>query len=297
MATPQRPPKSILKKSTSYPSATGSQADRNREIALYHARLLQERKDIELEILFSTEALIDYPLAKSSPAITYDASSPSPADARSFKEMLRPFQPSDYDALILERNLDNRCGYTLCSNPRPRDGKGGQWRLIGMGGKAKDFRIAKREDVEKWCSEACARRALYVRVQLSETPAWERGASTAVPNIDLLDEPKSDEDMVMDGIENLDLNKQEAQNREREASNLALERGESSQGSGKNVANFTIKEKDVRGTNVKPPTLEPNELSDRMDTLHLNLEGHTSTFDSRQLFGEEDEEMDTDWKM
>ncbi|KAF7882120.1 hypothetical protein EAF00_011636 [Botryotinia globosa] len=312
MSTLQKP-KSILKKTTcssSCPFTTTTtttstnpsptKADRDREVALYHARLIQERKEIELEILASTESLIDFPLAASPP---HDASNPSPSDARAFKEMLRPFQPSDYDALILERNLDSRCGYTLCANPRPRDNRGGQWRLLGMSGKAKDFRIAKKEDAEKWCSDTCARRALYVRVQLSECPAWERSGDSSATNIDLLDEPKTEEDLVMDGIENLDLNKQEAQDKQKKFGNLALERGETGQGSSKHVSNFSIVEKEVKHSDVKPPTFDSNELADRMDTLHLDLEGHTSTFNHgtnyRDLFGEDDDdtEMDTDWKI
>ncbi|KAF7860401.1 hypothetical protein EAF04_008527 [Stromatinia cepivora] len=307
MSTPQKP-KSILKQ-TSYPatsntsnaSPTKAKAERDREVALYHARLIQERKEIELEILASTEELIDFPLASS----PYDASNPSPSDAQAFKEMLRPFQPSDYDALILERNLDSRCGYTLCANPRPRDNKGGQWRLLGMSGKAKDFRIAKKEDAEKWCSDTCARRALYIRVQLSECPAWERSGESSATKIDLLDEPKTEEDLVMDGIGNLDLNKQDAQEKQRKSGNLALERGETGQGSSRHVANFSIVEKEVKQGYVKPPTFDSNDLSERMDTLHLDLEGHTSTFNhgSRygDLFGEDDDgddtEMDTDWKI
>jgi hypothetical protein len=171
-----------------------------------------------------------------------------------------------------------------------------------MSGKAKDFRIAKKEDAEKWCSDACARRALYVRVQLSECPAWERGGETSVASIDLLDEPKTEEDLVMEGIGNLDLNRQAAQDKERKSGNLALERGETSQGSAKNIANFSIHEKEVKQGDAKPPTLDSNELSDRMDTLHLDLEGHTSTFkygNHGDLFGEDDDdmEMDTDWKI
>ncbi|KAB8297683.1 hypothetical protein EYC80_001491 [Monilinia laxa] len=172
-----------------------------------------------------------------------------------------------------------------------------------MSGKAKDFRIAKREDAEKWCSEVCARRALYVRVQLSECPAWERSGMSAAVKIDLLDEPKTEEDLVMDGIEKLHLNGKDSGDKETEFGNLALERGETSQGSSKNVTNFSIIEKEVKQAEVKPPTFDSNDLSERMDTMHLDLEGHKSTFNHGvnygDLFGEDDDdtEMDTDWKI
>ncbi len=58
MATPPQP-KSILKK-TPYPATSSSKEARDREVALYHANLIQQRKDIELEILLSLETLIDY---------------------------------------------------------------------------------------------------------------------------------------------------------------------------------------------------------------------------------------------
>src|SRR4051794_2183759 len=174
-------PKSILKKPI-YPAAkVSSKEDRDREVALYHANLLQHRKDIELEILLSTETLIDYPLATA----PFNASNPSAADALQFKILLRHFQPSDYDALILERNINDHCGYTLCPNPKATDGAAGKYRLIGKYGKAKDFKVVEKAEVEKWCSEACAKRALYVRVQLSESPAWER--ENYGSDVDLLD--------------------------------------------------------------------------------------------------------------
>ncbi len=60
MATPTAP-KSILKKSP-YPATPSSKEHRDREVALYHATILQQRKVIELEILMATETIIDYPL-------------------------------------------------------------------------------------------------------------------------------------------------------------------------------------------------------------------------------------------
>ena len=76
------------------------------------------------------------------------------------------FQPSDYDALIEERYVNGRCGYTLCANaPRPQGPKA-PW---------------SKNKVENWCSDDCAKKALYVKAQLSETPAWERRAGDRTP--------------------------------------------------------------------------------------------------------------------
>src|SRR6266536_6078284 len=217
MAPPAQP-KSILKK-TPYPATSSSKEARDREVALYHANLIQQRKDIELEILLSLETLIDYPLAK----FPYDASNPSPSDAKSFKNLLRLFQPSDYDALILERNINDHCGYILCSNTRLKESAGGRYRILGMSGKGKDFRVVETAELEKWCSDACAKRALYVRVQLSESPAWERGAVETGVNIDLLDEPKL-EGGVAERLQKLDLGGDEG--KKQDAADLALERGD-----------------------------------------------------------------------
>ncbi|KAF4632276.1 hypothetical protein G7Y89_g5861 [Cudoniella acicularis] len=293
MAT-TKTPKSILKKSSSYPAAatTSSKEERDRGLALYHARLIQSRKDIELEILLSTETLIDYPLASS----LYDASNPSPADAKAFKDFLRPFQPSDYDALIVERNINDHCGYTLCPKPRVRETGGGKYRVIGTRGRAKDFRVVEKEELEKWCSDACARRALYVRVQLSESPAWEREAAQSLIKIDLLDEPKSEDDSVAEELGQLHLSGEEEQEKKQNTANLALERGDQGRAAHHGLVDVKIQEKEVQRS-AEPPSLDEDDLSGRLDTMHLTLEGHTPSFGSRRERRDDEEEADTDWKI
>jgi len=288
-----KPPKSILKK-TSYPTTTTCKADRDHEVALYHANLIQQRKDTELTILLSIEALIDFPLTKA----PYNAANPSPSDAQAFKNLLRPFQPSDYDALILERNINEHCGYTLCPNSRVKDGAAGKYRIIGKNGKAKDFRVVEKEELERWCSEACAKRALYVRVQLSESPAWEREAATSV-NIDLLDEPKSLQDCVIEGIGRMGLGDGVGEDKKYNAASLALERGD------RGLVNVNIQEKDVTRP-AEAPSLDDEYLSGKLDTMHLSLEGHTSSFGIQRMsrhheelnsINGEDDNEDTDWKL
>ncbi|TVY80587.1 RNA polymerase II subunit B1 CTD phosphatase RTR1 [Lachnellula suecica] len=295
MASTQTP-KSILKKNTSYPAASEARAERDRETALYHANLIQQRKDVEYEILLSTETLIDYPLATS----PYDSGNPSPADAKTFKELLRPFQPSDYDVLITERNINERCGYTLCANPPHKERGGGKYRMVGKNGKGKDFKVVDKKELEKWCSEACAKRALYVRVQLSETAAWERGAWESTIKIDLLDEPKSESDTVVEGLQKLQLTEDVNARKKQGAADLALERGDQKGLAARNgLVDVKILEKDVQREPVAP-SLQDEELSDRLDTMHLTLEGHTSSFGSRRNRRheeDEDEEEASDWIM
>lgn len=154
------PAKSILKQQSSTPKPTLSeeqqaQADKNRKnlgIALHHANLIQNQKNVQAQILSSIEALLDYP----------SASSAMPA-AKNFTQLVSLFQPSDLDALSEERSIDGKCGYTLCHNS-PRSltlGASAAWKLKG-------------KNAGSYCSTDCMRKALYVRTQLSEVPAWER---------------------------------------------------------------------------------------------------------------------------
>lgn len=299
MATDKQP-KSILKKAAAYPATSKTKADRDRETALYHANLIQQRKDLELQILLSIETLIDYPLASS----PYNAAHPSPSDSESFKEHIQPFQPSDYDDLITERNVNDRCGYTLCPNARMKEEGGGKYRLIYRTGRAADFKITEKSELEKWCSEACARRALYVRVQLSESPAWERGAIESGIKIDLLDEPSFTEDVATAEMQGLSIADQDVQREDKGKADLALERGDRGRAAKNGLVDVTIQEKDISKP-VEAPSLEDADLSGRLDTMHLTLEGHTQSFGTqrqkrreREEGSEEDEEgTGMDWQL
>ena len=144
-----------------------SQDERIRESAIHHANLLQERKDTEMLILESLEKLIDYPTQASS-----DAAHPLPEDVTNLKLMLIPFQASDYDDLIEERNINRKCGYVLCPIPNKLQGSRAKFGFIHS--KGNGMEIVDRKVLERWCSPECGKRALYLKVQLAEEPAWER---------------------------------------------------------------------------------------------------------------------------
>lgn len=173
MSTPQPQPKSILKKTSHTTSSLDtlplssssnlkirpkSDAERKRlETAIQHAHLIQEQKSILRKNLDHIEELSDYPAS----------ATPTAVEVSAFLEYLISFQPSDYDALIEERHVNGRCGYALCANaPRKAVAKA-PW--------------MKSKGVENWCSDDCAKKALYVKAQLSETPAWERRAGDRNP--------------------------------------------------------------------------------------------------------------------
>ncbi|KAG6005552.1 hypothetical protein E4U54_000321 [Claviceps lovelessii] len=271
--------KSILKNAV-VESGGRSESDA-REIAIAHAKLLQHRKDLEGEILDSLVLLSEYPLDRG-PA--HSASSPAPSDISGFKTHVRLFQPSDYDDLIEERNVNELCGYTLCAKPRRKVGGGGKWKLTGRGD------IVKRKDLEQWCSAACAKRALFVKVQLNETAAWERAGIPDI-QIDLLEEHRSVEseaDRLALAVHDLQLDEQ--RQAAQDATTLALERGDRGVGSKSNNSNnnniaskvkVVLREKDPKAP--KPP--EDISTRSASDDAHLLIDGYKFDLPSRPKQG------------
>ncbi|QUC16789.1 uncharacterized protein UV8b_01030 [Ustilaginoidea virens] len=254
---------SILKSSAAAQAAGARSPAQAAEIALAHAKLLQHRKDLESDILDSLILLSEYPLVRH-PACT--AARPAQSDASGFKTHVRLFQPSDYDDLVQERNVNGLCGYSLCARPRRQVGRGGgggggKWKLMGSGD------IVRREDLEKWCSAACARRALFVKVQLNETAAWERAGIPDI-QIDLLDEQRPAETEPDRAAR--ELSSQRLDERRRlaaaDAETLALERGERRVAERAEKVQVVLREKAT-----KPP--RPEDASTWSDDDYLQIEG------------------------
>lgn len=160
--------------------------EKAREIALYHAHIIQNQKNIELAILESVELLLDFPTTNN------PASHPSDRDVTEFKKNLVHFQPSDYDDLIEERNIVHKCGYPLCPLQNKLQPTKAKFRVLDKG-----RRIVETKQLERFCSDECARRGLWIRVQLNEEPAWLRvgedgqvGQGGAEYKITLLEEEK-----------------------------------------------------------------------------------------------------------
>ncbi|UPX20693.1 Protein-serine/threonine phosphatase [Ascochyta rabiei] len=164
------PPKSILKKTHApAPERNGEPVNqRHLDVALHHANILEQRKAVEAQVLDGILTLMEFP---SSPHA--DAQRPSPADARAFEETVAAFQPADYDALIEERNIAGKCGYALCPKPKARARSTAKKQFVDTD---RGVEIVDRKVLEVWCSDDCAKRALYVKVQLNEEPAWLRSA-------------------------------------------------------------------------------------------------------------------------
>lgn len=166
---PQRPRKKLPEISDEQ-KAQAEKDKHNLEIAMAHANLIQHQKNVESQILNAITALIDFP-----------ASMPfTSKEALTFTSLVKAFQPSDYDSLIEERRIDGKCGYTLCGN---------QPRSITMGGSSA-WKLKK--GAKDWCSDHCAKKALFIKTQLSEVPAWER-ARDQQPDVQLHEDDLSPE--------------------------------------------------------------------------------------------------------
>ncbi|KAA8894941.1 Rtr1/RPAP2 family-domain-containing protein [Sphaerosporella brunnea] len=147
--------------------------DEARRIALTHASTLQIRKFLELSTLNSLTYLVDLPTG-----FRATASHPTPRDTQFFKHHLRHFTPSDYDSLLEERSIADKCGYTLCPHPPKRTPLGSRLARTATGN------WVPREQMERFCSHECARRALWVRLQLPTEPAWARNEVVGAATVD-----------------------------------------------------------------------------------------------------------------
>ncbi|GJN80401.1 Rtr1/RPAP2 family protein [Purpureocillium lilacinum] len=247
--------KGTVEKRNAAPLPTPEEA---RKIAIHHATLLQHRKDLEARILDSVIELSEYPRDRSP---QFSAANPAPSDAEEFKQQVRLFQPSDHKDLVEERNVNGLCGYTLCPKPHRDTGPGGKWTI-------RSGAILERRNIEMWCSEQCAKRAMYVQVQLSETAAWERVGNDKI-RIDLLDEPKAaDGKQERDAQDQVKLPSKDPVDAVREAAVLALERGEQLPLSATDKVKVDIQEKET-----KAPT---NTIITGDKDSHLSVEGYVS---------------------
>lgn len=279
----KQPTKSILRKpkrpgSKPEPAAASPTRDDAavRATALKHANIIQSRKDAAEIVTDNILELLDLP-TKPPLSPPQPAASPSPSDTSSFLRLISPFTPTDYDDLIAERNVYDQCGYALCPLQRRKFKGTGKWKLEAGG-------VALRADVEKWCSTQCARRALYVRVQLGETQPWERTGG----ELELLDESqgkhartatndggKGAGDNTREKSKNAvaaeaqlakemeDLKLRDDIKAGKRAQVLALERGENDASKSSGLASVDIKEKTVMMAPTEPsldPTSKEGEI-------------------------------------
>ncbi|KAK4163192.1 Rtr1/RPAP2 family-domain-containing protein [Cladorrhinum sp. PSN259] len=260
--------------------------------------------------LATFEFLCTLPLSPST-----SASSPTAADTALFLSHISAFTPAEYLDLIEERNCLNKCGYTLC--PKPKRNMRGEFKIHQNG-------VAKTADLNKWCSDECALRALYIKVQL-DNPSYVRKNGEMVVKIELREEKKSrtiaatpkpttttstpakeDEEKLSKDLAKLDLNTDTPPKRnqteeevlEEKLSGLelteqkkvrqmvgALAIERNRQSSSKVEVN--IKEKETTQTPQAPSVSKPKDA-------HLMVEGYNSASKGKKPEQDEDESDDDD---
>ncbi|KAF2705492.1 hypothetical protein K504DRAFT_448557 [Pleomassaria siparia CBS 279.74] len=298
-------PKSILKTptvSTNAPlsSSTKPVTQRQRNTAIYHANIISQQKNVENEVLEAILTLLDFPASPDA-----DPSRPSAPDALRFQELIMPFQPSDYDSLLEERNLNGSCGYALCPRPKRRAPSTARKHFRDT---TKGVEIVDKKMLEVWCSDDCARRALYVKVQLNEEPAWIRqgGASEKI-------------ELMVDNAEEhhnalpLRLKRETAKAtpkilhddeddaaaawaaRDDALADLAIERGEKPGRLSK--ANKDLITAQIKERVGNAPPVPPSLPSQTMGPSHMAIEGHIPGSAGRAVpVSDEEEDDDTqDW--
>jgi hypothetical protein len=262
---------------------------------LHHAQIIEQQKQTETEIIDSILELIDFPTSP-----TADPQRPSVADALRFQECMIPFQPNDYDDLIEERNINDKCGYVLCPRPKKKAPSRALKQFIET---SNGVEIVDRKRLEVWCSEDCARRALYVKVQLNEEPAWLRQGGVVAP-IELLVE-NAEEHRLELPLRPKESEKPPADSDADEVAsawaalddarlNLAMERGEKADGPSKTNESLitpTIKE----NVGSAPPVAPSQDVTDS----HMAIEGHVprATGIRKEKEGDDEDEEDDpqDW--
>jgi len=227
MAT-NKPKKSILKQPKTPVTATptpneandeelkasaeaAAQKKRHLDIAIKHALLIEHQRKTSDQVLKHIELLLDFPTSSSTPTST---------DATNFLRLVEIFQPSNFDELVEERRIDARCAYPLCAN-EPR------------GLRLKDSETWKlKKGAGDWCSDACARKGLFVKAQLGEVPAWERVPGQQAPIVlheddrHLVQGADGEEDGGDVKAKQQQQQQQHVQQRVAERTELAMERGE-----------------------------------------------------------------------
>jgi hypothetical protein len=292
------PPKSILKKTTAPASAAPAAKpvnQRHLQVALHHANILEERKRVEAAVLDAIMTLMDYPTASDA-----DPKRPSAADAQHLRDAVIPFQPSDYDSLIEERNIDGKCGYALCPRPTKKARSTATKQFVDT---EYGVEIVDRKTLEVWCSDDCAKRALYVKVQLSEEPAWMRQGGYG-DEIELMVENAEEHQVA------LPLRSKETAisapteddeddiaaawaARDDAMGDLALERGEKP-GQVSKMNNDLVKDHITEHMPDSAPP-QPPSLASQITQHTMAIEGHIPQIDKKDR-DDEDEDDPQDWE-
>ncbi|KAK0668692.1 hypothetical protein QBC41DRAFT_321291 [Cercophora samala] len=278
------PSKSILKKSSTTPDAPSALELTGLTRAQATQLLALSKTELKPPIPIETFELLSAGFPSSQP--------PSPSDISLLLSRLPDFSPSEYLDLIDERNCLNTCGYALCSNPRRN-----------FPGKVKLRRsgVAKTEDLNKWCSDECALKGMYIHVQL-EHPSYEWTGEKGEMKVklrlradkeaDVNEAEKAAEGLSLDGAgDERDKKGDDAHERKKQAGKLAVERN----GVSVDRVEVTIGEKEI----TQPPTAPTFTSAQGGESdAHLMVEGYkigSKGKKSKNTTGESEDDDDEDF--
>ena len=213
-----------------------------RATAIKHALALEEKKNLLTQIQDLVIECFDLPSLRR----------PTPAEAdqkdiKLFKKALNLFQQKDFDELASERNINDRCGYSLCSNGNRKASHTGS----KVWSKEAHF-FVDRADYERWCSPACKERGIFVRAQLGTEPAWLRVNDQT--DVQLLDEV-SQGDNLTDALKRLAISEAKKQELAEKVKELSVERGQPD----KTPNEFELIENSGTGKSPLPPSLHAKD--------------------------------------
>jgi Rtr1/RPAP2 family len=99
-------------------------------------------------------------------------------DKATMIEAARYIQPAGYEDVIEERNIEDWCGYPMCSNERQI-----------MNSKYKislsERKVFDQTELSTFCSTDCLQRSRFYAAQLSDIPVWSRDAGW--PDVEVIE--------------------------------------------------------------------------------------------------------------
>ena len=142
---------------------------------------------------------------------------PSASDITLFRQAIQKLQPKDWDDMVIERNIYEKCAYPLCSFQPLVFDREARDRIFG---KRKNYEIFidSKAELDKWCSVECIEKGLFVRLQLRPEPHWLRDSN--LPDVIIMEDT-----MTIDGKTKVVTDKDTSLNLANRLQELAIEQG------------------------------------------------------------------------
>jgi hypothetical protein len=99
-------------------------------------------------------------------------------DKVTMTEAARYIQPTGYDEVIEERNVEDWCGYPMCSNKRQNITSKYKISLS-------ERKVFDQTELSLFCSVDCLQRSRFYAAQLSDIPVWSR--DSAWPDVEVIE--------------------------------------------------------------------------------------------------------------